>query len=82
MVSKISLGYEEALQLKTLEISHARQSLTNDHHILVFLNYLITTVRIENLLVDSLFFIKYGTPSLHTQCASIRGFFSAYIAAW
>jgi hypothetical protein len=33
MVSKILLGYEEALWPKTLEISHASQILTNQRQI-------------------------------------------------
>ena len=39
LVSKILLGYEEALGSKKLEISHASQILKNDHPILV-LSYL------------------------------------------
>jgi hypothetical protein len=39
LVSKILLGYEEALWPKKLEISHAGQILTNNHH-----SYLITTL--------------------------------------
>ena len=35
LVSKILLGYEEALRPKKLEISHASQILTKDHQILV-----------------------------------------------
>ena len=35
MVSKIILGYEEALWSKKLEISHASQILTKDRQILV-----------------------------------------------
>ena len=44
MVSKILLGYEEALWPKKLEISHASQFLTNERQIWFFLSYLITTV--------------------------------------
>jgi hypothetical protein len=35
LVSKIILGYDEALWPKELEISHASQMLTNDRQILV-----------------------------------------------
>jgi hypothetical protein len=35
LVYKILLGYEEALWLKKLEISHASQILTNNHQIFV-----------------------------------------------
>jgi hypothetical protein len=35
LVSKIVLGYEEALWPKKLEISHASQILTHEPHILV-----------------------------------------------
>ena len=37
------IGYEEALWLKKLEISHASQILTNEHQILVYF-LVITTV--------------------------------------
>ena len=35
LISKILLGYKEALWPKKLEISHASQILTNDRQILV-----------------------------------------------
>jgi hypothetical protein len=35
LASKILLGYEEALWLKKLEVSHASQILINDRQILV-----------------------------------------------
>ena len=47
MVSKILLGYEEALWSKKLEISHASQMIVR---FWFFLSYLITTV------VDASFF--------------------------
>ena len=39
LVSKLLLGYEEALWLKKLEISHASQILTHDPQILVLSYY-------------------------------------------
>ena len=35
LVSKMLLGYEEALRTKKVDISHVSQILTNDHQILV-----------------------------------------------
>ena len=50
MVSKILLGYGEALWPKKLEISHASQILTNHLQILVLSSsYLITTVPVKNI---------------------------------
>ena len=44
LVSKILLGYEEALWPKKLEISHASQILTNDCQILILSKFYLTTV--------------------------------------
>jgi hypothetical protein len=38
LVSKILLGYDEALWAKQLEISHASQVLTNNYQILLWLS--------------------------------------------
>ena len=43
------LGYEEALETKKVDITHASQIWTNDRQILVLFSYLITTVHINNI---------------------------------